>query len=272
VLAAVPAPASAMTLAPPVARLACENVAVMPPGRRKPVLTGLNLTLEAGQVLAIIGPGGSGKSAALRTMVGAWEPASGTVRLDGAALSQWDRQALAGHIGYLPQGIDLLDGTVAQNIARFAPDADPQAIIQAAREAGVHDMILRLPEGYSTSVGRHGRRLSLSEAQRISLARALFGQPFLIALDEPTAHLDSASQRQLGASIAAARNRGAVVVLAGAAPGLLAMASHALILRDGAAAWFGEKEKLQERSQAAKPRPVAQPKPDVAVAHAKVIS
>jgi len=251
VLAAVPAPAPAMALARPVARLACENAAVMPPGRRKPVVTGLSFALEAGQVLAIVGPGGGGKSAALRILAGAWEPVAGSVRLDGAALGQWDRQALARHIGYLPQGIELIDGTVGENIARFAGDADPQAIILAAREAGAHEMILRLPEGYATRVGRHGRRLSLSEAQRIGLARALFGKPFLIALDEPSAHLDTPTEQHLAATIAAARKRGAVVLLAGSAPALMAMASHVLILRDGAMAWFGEKEKLQARSQAA---------------------
>lgn len=275
VLAAVPTLAPAMALAAPVARLACEGVAVMPPGRRKPVLVGLDLALEAGQVLAIIGPGGSGKSAALRTLAGGWEAAAGAVRLDGAALPQWDRQALARHIGYLPQGIELLDGTVAENIARFAPDADPQAILSAAREAGAHDMILRLPEGYATRVGRHGRRLSLSEAQRVGLARALFGQPFLIALDEPTAHLDAPAQTQLAATIAAARARGAVVVLAGSAPALMAMASHALILRDGAVAWFGDKQKLQERTHrtaGAGLRPVAPPKAETADSHSKVMS
>ena len=251
VLAAVPAPVAAMPLAPPAARLVCEAVAIVPPGRRKPVLSGVNWTLEAGQAVAMIGPGGGGKSAMLRALVGAWEPASGAVRLDGAALTQWDRQALARHIGYLPQGVDLLDGTVAENIARFDPAPDPQAIIAAAREAGVHDMILRLPEGYATNVGRHGRRLSASEAQRIGLARALFGQPFLIALDEPTAHLDTPARAQLAASLSAARARGAVVVLAGAAGELMTMASHALILRDGAMAWFGEKEQLQQHARAA---------------------
>jgi ABC-type protease/lipase transport system fused ATPase/permease subunit len=211
---------------------------------------GISFHLEAGQVLAIVGPGGVGKSALLRTLTGGWTTPLGQIRLDGATLEQWDAEALGRHIGYLPQNIELLDGTVAENISGFDPDAKPQDIIQAAQDAGIHEMILALPDGYATWVGPEGRRLSASQAQRIAMARALYGRPFLLVLDEPTAHQDTGGERQLAMIVAAARERGAVVVLAGAAGILVGISTHVLVLQNGKVLDYGTRDAVRERAQA----------------------
>lgn len=231
----------------PKGTLACEGVAVLVPGGKRPAVQGLSFTLNAGDVLAILGPAGCGKSVALRGIAGAWPLAAGKVRLDGAALDQWDPELLGAHVGYMPQTIDLLDGTVAENIARFDPNAEAKTVVEAAKSALAHDIIVRLADGYNMRVGPNGRRLSLSQAQRIGLARALYGDPFLIALDEPASQLDLAGGQQFADAVAGARKRGAIVVLAGTSSHVIDVATHVLMMRDGMMVDFGPKDDVRKR-------------------------
>ena len=189
-LVALPARAAPMALQPPTHGLSVEGVSGAPPGVQKVVVQDIAFKLEAGQGLGIIGPSGSGKSSLARLLVGVWQPLRGSVRLDGAALDQWSPDALGAHIGYLPQDVELLTGTVAQNIARFEAEPDNEAVIAAAKAVGVHDMIVRLPAGYDTTVGEYGSALSAGQAQRVALARAVYRNPFFVVLDEPNSHLD----------------------------------------------------------------------------------
>ena len=160
---------------------------VAAPSGTSAILTNVNFRLAAGDVLGVIGPNGSGKSSLSRVILGIWRPARGTVRLDGAALQQWDPDALGRHLGYMSQMVELFPGTVAENIARMAPEPDSGAVLRAAQSAGAHDMILRLPGGYDTMIGDGGDGLSIGQQQRIAIARALYGDPFLVLLDEPSA-------------------------------------------------------------------------------------
>src|SRR5690606_2503856 len=161
------------------------------PGEKRPTVSGLGFSMSAGQALGVIGPSGSGKSTLARILAGAWLPAAGKVRIDGATFDQWDREALGRHIGYLPQGVELFDGTIAENISRFDENPDPAAIVAAAKGAGTHELILRFEKGYETMIGEAGSALSAGQRQRIGLARALYRDPFLIVLDEPNANLDA---------------------------------------------------------------------------------
>ena len=186
-----------MALPPPTHRLAVEGVSARRPATRKSSSRMSPSSSQAGQGLGIIGPSGSGKSSLARLLVGVWQPPRGKVRLDGAALDQWSPEALGRHIGYLPQDVELFAGTVAQNIARFDAEPDTKPIIAAAKAAGVHDMILRLPAGYDTHDRRAGLGALGRPAQRVALARALYGDPFLVVLDEPNSNLDAEATRRL---------------------------------------------------------------------------
>ena len=190
-----------MTLPAPKASLVVENVSAGPPGVQKVVIQDVNFGLKGGQGLGIIGPSASGKSSLARVIVGVWTPMRGKVRLDGAALDQWAPAELGPHIGYLPQDVELFAGTVAQNIARFEADAPSEAVIAAAQAAGVHDMIVRLPEGYDTQIGEAGAVLSAGQRQRVALARALYRDPFLVVLDEPNSNLDAEGDKALAQAI-----------------------------------------------------------------------
>lgn len=246
-LASIPSDGSALTLPEPAKTMNCESAALAVPGGKRPTVHGVNFALKAGEVMTVVGPGGCGKSVLLRGLSGAWPLVAGKVRLDGAALDQWDDELLGRHVGFMPQTIDLVEGTVAENIARFEPDANPEAVVGAAQTANVHEMIVRLPEGYNTQVGPGGNRLSQSQAQRIALARALYRDPFLIILDEPTAHLDGKAEKTVAAAVEAARARGAIVILGGVAASIVEMASHVLVMRDGTMVEFGEKEAVRKR-------------------------
>jgi ATP-binding cassette subfamily C protein len=208
------------------------------------VVKNVSFMLSAGHGLGIIGPTASGKSSLARALVGVWQPVHGSVRLDGATHDQWSPEALGRHIGYLPQDIELFDGSIGENIARFAPEPDPEAIITAAEQAGVHDMIVRLPQGYETRIGEGGKALSGGQRQRIALARALYGQPFLLVLDEPESNLDSDGERALTQAIAGARARGAVVLVIAHRPSLLAAVDQVLVLANGGVRAFGPKEQV----------------------------
>lgn len=229
-------------LQPPSSRLSVEAVSIVPPGEQRVVAQDVNFTVEAGTGLGVIGPSGSGKSSLVRALVGVWAPARGKVRLDGAALDQWSSDALGRYIGYLPQDVELFAGTVAQNICRFDPEAKSDAIIAAAKEAGVHEMIIKMREGYDTQIGEQGTALSAGQAQRVALARALYGNPFLIVLDEPNSNLDSEGDEALTRAVRAARARGAIVVVVAHRPVGIEAVDQLLVLKDGRMQAFGPKE------------------------------
>src|SRR5579871_4192058 len=241
----------------PTSQLSVEGVGIAAPGDQRVIVQDVTFALTAGQGLGIIGPSGSGKSSLVRTLVGVWLPFRGKVRLDGAALDQWSSDLLGRHIGYLPQDVELFAGTVAQNIARFDPQAKSDAIIAAAKEAGVHDMIIKMRDGYNTQVGDQGTALSAGQAQRVALARALYGDPFLIVLDEPNSNLDSDGDEALTRAVRAARERGAVVVVAHRPVGIEGV-DQILVLKDGRMQAFGPKETVL--AQVLQPR-VASPAP-----------
>jgi len=194
--------------------------------------------------LAILGPSASGKSSLARALVGIWPVADGTVRLDGATLEQWHSDKLGRHIGYLPQNVALFDGTIAENIARFDPAASSDAILEAARTAGAHEMTLRLPHGYATRVGEGGAELSSGQRQRIGLARAVYGNPFLVVLDEPDANLDTEGERALAQTLAKLRTMGCIPVVVSHRTTALASLNMALLLYGGKSIAFGTREQV----------------------------
>lgn len=246
-LRAVMPPVAPVRLPPPSRKLECESIAVTYSGLRRPIVQNIQFGLQAGDVLAIVGPAACGKSTLLRAIAGTIPLARGKIRLDDAALDQWGEDALGAHIGYMPQAIQLIDGSVADNIGRFDPEADPQHVVAAGQAAFAHEMIVKLPEGYNSLVGPSGSRLSHSQAQRIALARALYGEPLLLALDEPTAHVDLAGEQMFVQSIEAARKRGGIVIVAGNANSLVQVATHILVLREGTMLDFGPKEEVRQR-------------------------
>ena len=248
----IPAQSMPTQLPPPSSRLAVEGVAVVPPGDQRVIVQDVNFVLEAGMGLGVIGPSGSGKSSLIRALVGVWQPARGKVRLDGAALDQWVSDMLGRHIGYLPQDVELFAGTIAQNISRFDPEATSEGIISAAKEAGVHEMIIKMREGYNTQVGEQGTALSAGQAQRVALARALYGNPFLVVLDEPNSNLDTEGDEALTRAIRSARERGAIIVVVAHRPIGVEAVDQILVLRDGRMQAFGPKE--QVLSQVLQPR------------------
>ncbi|GAB6043029.1 type I secretion system permease/ATPase [Endothiovibrio diazotrophicus] len=227
-----------MTLPAPQGRLSVEQAVVVPPGSNVPVVKGVSFTLAPGEVLGIIGPSASGKSSLLRALLGVWPTRSGTVRLDGAEVFGWNRDELGPHVGYLPQDIELLDGTVSQNIARFG-EIDPQRVVEAARMAGVHEMILRLPAGYDTRVGVAGGVLSGGQRQRLGLARALYGEPRLVVLDEPNSNLDEEGDAALERAIAGLREQGTTVIVVSHRLRGIGAADNILVLLDGVARAYG---------------------------------
>ena len=238
----MPVQAAQTLLQCPSSRLAVEGVSIVAPGDQKPIVQDINFALTAGNGLGIIGPSGSGKSSLVRALVGVWQPLRGKVRLDGAALDQWSSDVLGRHVGYLPQDVELFTGTVAQNICRFDPDASADDIIAAAKEAGVHEMVIKMREGYDTQVGEQGAALSAGQAQRVGLARALYGNPFLIVLDEPNSNLDTEGDEALTRAVRGARERGAIVVVVAHRPIGIEGVDQILVLRDGRVQAFGPKE------------------------------
>ena len=221
----------------PHGRLAVEGVAFRSP-TNQPVLLNICFVLEAGQALAILGPSGAGKSTLARLLTGVWAPAAGTLRLDGADLSTWPREQLGPWMGYVPQDVELFDGTVADNIARLA-EPDALAVVAAAKRANVHELILSLPKGYETEVGEHGMLLSPGQRQRIALARALYGNPRLVVLDEPNSNLDGSGEAALALAIARLRAEGVTSVIVTHRPALIAHVDKILVLDGGRVAQYG---------------------------------
>lgn len=233
-----------MTLPPPKSNLVVENVIGTPPGIQRVVVQDVSFALKAGQGLGIIGPSASGKSSLARLIVGVWPTVRGKVRLDGAALDQWSAAQLGPHIGYLPQDVELFAGTVAQNIARFEPNAPSDAVIAAAQAASVHEMIVRLPEGYDTQIGEGGDVLSAGQRQRIALARALYRDPFLIVLDEPNSNLDADGDKALTQAIMRSRARGAIVIVVAHRPSALAGVDQVLAMLNGRPHALGPRDEI----------------------------
>jgi ATP-binding cassette subfamily C protein len=246
-LALLPSFTAPMALRPPAHSVVVESVAVVPPGSEKVVVQDASLSLQAGNGLGIIGPSGSGKSSLARMLVGVWRPVRGRIRLDGAALDQWSPDLLGKHIGYLPQDVELLAGTVAQNIGRFLVPQDAKAVIAAANAAGVHDMIVGLPDGYETQVGESGSALSAGQAQRVALARALYGDPFLVVLDEPNSNLDAEGDEALSRAIMSVRARGGIVVVVAHRPSAIAGVDLLMMMNQGRIQAFGPKDEVLSR-------------------------
>jgi ATP-binding cassette, subfamily C, type I secretion system permease/ATPase len=233
-----------MALEPPEKSLSVHFASVAPPGIQRLVANNINFALDAGSGLGIIGPSGSGKSSLARLLVGVWQPAHGKICLDGASLDQWSPDALGQHIGYLPQDVELLTGTIAENIARFQPNPSPDAVIAAAKAAGVHELIVGMPEGYTTQIGDQGAALSAGQAQRIALARALYGNPFLVVLDEPNSNLDAEGDEALTRAILGIKERKGVVVVVAHRPSAISGVNLILAMNQGQQIEFGPKDEV----------------------------
>jgi ATP-binding cassette, subfamily C, bacterial exporter for protease/lipase len=253
-LEANPARAAGMPLPKPQGAMSVESVTAGPPGAKLPVIKGLSFNIMPGDVLGVIGPSGSGKSTLARLLVGVWPATLGKVRLDGADIFQWNKGELGPHVGYLPQDIELFGGTVSENIARFG-EIDSEKVVLAARRAGVHDMILHMPEGYDTKLGDGGAGLSGGQKQRIGLARAMYGDPSLIVLDEPNSNLDDVGEQALVQAVLDLRQRGKTIVLITHRTSALGATNKLLLMRDGTAQLFGPTNEvlgaLQEANQKA---------------------
>ncbi len=248
-----------LALPEPRRELSVEGLYATAPGGSKPILSNVTFALRSGQGLAIIGPSASGKSTLARVLVGVWPAARGRVCLDGAPIEQWDAGNLGRRIGYLPQDIEMFDGTVGENISRFEIDADPASIIEAARAAGAHEMILQMPQGYDTRVGEAGQVLSAGQRQRVALARALFGEPFLVVLDEPNSNLDSEGESALIGAIISVRRRGGVVAVVTHRPTALAGVDTVAVLIEGRIQSFGPKETVMKKMTRAAPTSAPEP-------------
>ena len=243
-----------MALPTPKGQLSVSAIVVAPPGAAAAVLKGVSFDLQPGEALGILGPSGSGKSTLARVITGVWPAASGTVRIDGAELSQWSRDALGPHMGYLPQDVDLFDGTVAENIARLGP-VDPEAVVEAAQRAGIHDLILSLPQGYDTLIGESGNRLSGGQRQRVGIARALYGTPALCIFDEPNSNLDEAGEGHLIQALLHLRETKRTAIIIAHKPSILNHVDKIMILQAGQVAFLGPRAEAFARFA----RPVATP-------------
>lgn len=251
-----------MSLPAPVGVVSVEAAIVAAPGSRTPILKSISFRLEAGEALGIIGPSAAGKSTLARALLGIWPAMSGAVRLDGANIYAWNREELGPHIGYLPQDIELFDGTISENIARFT-QVDAGKVVAAAQLAGVHEMILRLPDGYDTAIGVQGGVLSGGQRQRIGLARALYGEPKLIVLDEPNSNLDEPGEAALSQALAQVKARGATVIIIAHRAQVLRSVDKILLLANGKAEAFGPRDEVLAKLTQQRP---AAPKQGVASA------
>jgi PrtD family type I secretion system ABC transporter len=256
-VAVLPEQSAVLSLPAPAKRLDVEGLSAMAPGGAQMIVQGVSFALSAGAGLGIAGPSGSGKSTLMRLIVGVWTPFCGRIRLDGASLEQWPGDELGRHIGYLPQDVDLFAGTIAQNISRFEPGASSESIIDAAKAACVHDLIVSLPQGYETEIGESGAFLSAGQRQRIGLARALYGDPFLVALDEPNSNLDRDGDEALTRAIVGIRRRGGIAIVVAHRPNALVALDQLLVMAEGRAKAFGPKDELLAKLM----RPVGAPKP-----------
>lgn len=244
----VPQAKPVTALPKPEHEIRAEGLTIAPPGEKKTTVAGVSFTLKAGAALGIIGPSGSGKSTLARVVVGAWAPLAGKMRIDGATFDQWDREALGRHIGYLPQGVELFNGTIAENIARFEPNAGAEKIVTAAKAADAHDLIVRLDQGYETPIGEAGSALSAGQRQRIGLARALYGDPFLVVLDEPNANLDAEGESAVVRAVTGVRERGGIVIVVAHRPSAIAAVDQVLVMEGGRAKAFGPRDEVLSKT------------------------
>jgi ATP-binding cassette subfamily C protein len=244
----------ATRLPPPATGLRVERLHLAAPGSTAPIVRGVSFEIRAGEAIGIIGPSASGKSSLARALVGVWSPIAGSIRLDGASLSQWDPEELGRHIGYLPQEIGLFDGSIAENIARFHRSASSDKVIAAARAAGIYDMIVQFPDGFDTRIGEQGTGLSAGQRQRVALARALYGDPFLVVLDEPNANLDAEGDAALARAILGVSKRGGIAIIIAHRPSALASVDKILVFANGQLQGFGPKDEVLRQ-----PAPLASP-------------
>ncbi len=233
-----------MELPRPRAVLEAQNLTVVPPGEQQAVLRMVSFTLNPGQALGVIGPSGAGKSTLARALIGVWQPSGGKVRLDGASLEQYETDILGSYFGYLPQRVGLFEGTIGENIARLQPNPNPDAIVSAAKRAAAHDMILRLPDGYDTKVSALGGRLSGGQIQRIGLARALYGDPVILVLDEPNSNLDNDGTLALNAAIRSTKDAGGAVLIMAHRPAAIQECELLLVIEDGTRRAFGPRDQV----------------------------
>ena len=253
-LAAHPERDPALSRVAPQGAITLREVVAVAPGRAEPILKGVNLAVAPGTVTVVLGPSGSGKSTLARCMVGIWPGVSGEVLLDGLPISGWDRNELGPYLGYLPQDIELFEGSIAENIARFG-EVSPEKVIAAARSAGLHEMILRFPKGYDTPIGEAGNLLSGGQRQRIGLARAVYGDPVLVVLDEPNANLDDVGEAALVRTVQELKAKGRTVFLITHRPGIVAVADRLLILRNGMVQTEGPRDEVLASMRAAQATP-----------------
>ena len=232
-----------MPLPAPEGHIQVENLIVAPPGAKSPVLRNISFVTPAGSIVGIVGPSAAGKSTLVRALMGIWPPQHGVVRLDGADIASWDKQALGPYVGYLPQDIELFEGSISENIARF-DKVDPDKVVQAAQMAGVHEMILMLPDGYDTVIGSDGVNLSGGQRQRIGLARAIYGNPRLIVLDEPNSNLDDVGERALGVALQKLKETGATVFIVSHRPNILTRLDRILVMAGGTISLYGERDRV----------------------------
>jgi PrtD family type I secretion system ABC transporter len=265
----VPEPSKRLRLPTPAGTVTLENVHARAPGRETLVLRNVSLTLPAGAVLGVVGASAAGKSSLARVMVGVWPVAGGTVRLDGADLNHWDPNDLGRHIGYLPQDVELFSGTIAENISRFDEAATQDDIIRASTLAGVHDLVQKLPDGYNTHIGDGGQALSGGQRQRIGLARAIYGMPAVIVLDEPNANLDSVGEQALVQAVAAMKQARRTVVIVTHKTNILGMVDYVLVMNEGAVQLAGPRDEVLANIMG--PRVVASP-PDKVAAPAEKLA
>lgn len=234
-----------MALPAPQGHVLVENLIVCPPGSKTPILRGISFGVPAGSVVGIIGPSASGKSTLARALMGVWAPQNGVVRLDGADISNWDKDQLGPYMGYLPQDIELFEGTISENISRFT-DVDPEKVVRAAKTAGVHEMILLLPDGYDTVIGSEGVNLSGGQRQRVGLARAIYGSPRLILLDEPNSNLDEVGERALASAIQELKLTGATIFVITHRTTILSQLDRLLVMSAGGVSMYGPRDQVME--------------------------
>ncbi|NML95686.1 type I secretion system permease/ATPase [Novosphingobium olei] len=240
-------PRREVSLARPSGELSLRELWVAPPGTQLFAVSGVSFALQPGQALGIIGPSAAGKTTLIKAILGIWKPQRGEVRLDGATLDQWDPETLGGFMGYVPQTVDLMDGTIGQNIARFDPDASSELIIAAAKAAGLHDLILSLPNGYETECSAGGVELSAGQRQRVGLARALYRDPFLLVLDEANSNLDMEGDVALANAVVGVRERGGIVIMITHRPATLGPTTHLAVLAGGRLTDFGERDAVLKK-------------------------
>ncbi|WP_051615190.1 type I secretion system permease/ATPase [Phyllobacterium sp. UNC302MFCol5.2] len=246
-----------MDLPTPCMSLKVEKITVAAPGTGRVLLSDVSFEIKAGDALGIIGPSGGGKTTLIRALTGIWPVLRGSVRLDDAELTQWRSDVIGDHIGYLPQDVGLLDGTIEENICRLAPQPDPRAIVEAARNAGIHEMIVRMPDGYHTQLGPQGTALSAGQRQRIGLARSLYANPFVVLLDEPNSNLDAEGEAALTRAIQDIRARGGIAIVIAHRPSALAAVNLVAVVQAGKLTAFGERnEILGASAQPVEKRPV----------------